>query len=309
MDRSVIMEGSSATPTPEEPVVSMQTTSGGVQPESGEVDESVAVLLARRSKSRWRRAGKASIGPLIILAAIIGVWYLVSYVVLSPSRRFLLPPPHQVIQQAFLTSANLSVLMNAMAVTTEVAMTGLALAIAIGMAIAIAMSEAKSIERGLYPYIVVLQTIPILALVPLVGFWLGFGFSARVVVCVLISLFPIIANTLFGLQSYSSTYQELFELHRASRLTRLVKLKLPMALPSILNGFRISAGLSVIGEIVGGYFFQQGTPDIGVLLDQFTSQLNGQMLFGAILLASTLGVVVFWVFGGISALVVGRWKE
>lgn len=295
--------------TPEEELVAAQAPSDNAQLQSRDTDESVAVLLTRQRKSRWRRAGQAAVGPLVILAAIIGVWYLVSYVVLSPSRRFLLPPLHQVIQQAFLTSANLSVLMNALAVTTEVAMTGLALAILIGVTIAIAMSEAKSIERGFYPYLVILQTIPILALVPLIGFWLGFGFMARVVVCVLISLFPIIANTLFGLQSPTRSYHELFELHSAGRLTKLAKLKLPMALPSILNGFRISAGLSVIGEIVGGYFFQQGTPDIGVLLEQFTSQLNGEMLFGAILLASMLGVVVFWVFGAIGILFVGRWKE
>lgn len=294
---------------PRVPVVSVQATSGYAQREPPEVDESVTVLLARQSKSRWRRGVKASAGPLAILAAIIGLWYLVSYVVLSPSRRFLLPPLQQVIQQAFLTPANLSVLMNALAVTAEVAMTGLALAIVIGVGTAIAMSEAKSIEHGFYPYLVILQTIPILALVPLIGFWLGFGFTARVVVCVLISLFPIIANTLFGLQTATLTYHELFDLHRAGRLTKLLKLKLPMALPSMLNGFRISAGLSVIGEIVGGYFFQQGTPDIGVLLEQFTSQLNGEMLFGAIMLASILGVVVFWIFGMISALSVGRWKE
>lgn len=266
---------------------------------------------ARRQvpRSRWQRAWRATVGPLLILAIIIGIWYFVSYVVLSPSRRFLLPPLHQVVHVAFLTSANASVLFDALEVTAEVAMTGLGLAIVIGVLVAIVMSESKSIERGFYPYLVILQTIPILALVPLIGFWLGFGFIARVVVCVLISLFPIIASTLFGLQSPSATYHELFDLHHAGRLTKLLKLKLPMALPSMLNGFRISAGLSVIGEIVGGYFFQQGTPDVGVLLDQFTAQLNGPMLFGAILLASFLGVVVFWVFGGISALVVGRWKE
>lgn len=275
----------------------------------GEFEESVASLLARQRVPKWRRVARVLVGPLAILGVIIGIWYFVSYVVLNPSRRFLLPPLQEVIHQAFFVSSNVSVLLNALAVTTEVAMTGLALAIALGVLIAVAMSESKSLERGFYPYLVILQTIPVLALVPLIGFWLGFGFMARVVVCVLISLFPIIANTLFGLQAATRSYHELFDLHHAKRLTKLMKLKLPMALPSTFNGFRISAGLSVIGEIVGGYFFQQGTPDIGVLLEQFTAQLNGPMLFGAILLASLLGVVVFWVFGAISALVVGRWRE
>lgn len=244
-----------------------------------------------------------------MLGVVIGIWYLVSYVVLAPERRFLLPPPQAVVGTAFLQSANLMTLLKALAMTTEVAMVGLAIAIALGVTIAIIMSEAKALERGFYPYLVVLQTIPILALVPLIGFWLGFGFSARVVVCVLIALFPIIANTLFGLQSYSESHRELFDLHRASRLTKLLKLKLPMALPAMFAGFRISAGLSVIGEIVGGYFFQRGSTDIGALLDEFTATINGPMLFGGIIFASALGVAVFWAFGGISALVVGRWKE
>lgn len=284
----------------------LEGTSNGAEVE---VAVSSPVALARQSKSRWRRVAAASVGPLVVLAAIIGIWYFVAYVILDPSRQFLLPPPQTVINTAFFQHANLMVLLSGLGVTTEVAMVGLAIAIALGVTIAILMSEAKTIERGFYPYLVVLQTIPILALVPLIGFWLGFGFSARVVVCVLISLFPIIANTLFGLQSYSSTYEELFALHRAGRWTRLIKLKIPMALPATFAGFRISAGLSVIGEIVGGYFFQRGSPDLGALLDEFTARLNGPMLFGGIILAAALGVAVFWVFGGISSLIVGRWKE
>jgi NitT/TauT family transport system permease protein len=263
----------------------------------------------RSGPSRLGRLARVAVGPLVVLAFVIGIWYLVAYLVLSPDRRFLLPPLQTVVNQAFLQHANLVVLVDALGVTAEVAMIGLAIAIAIGVLIAIVMSEAKTLERGFYPYLVVLQTIPILALVPLIGFWLGFGLSARVVVCVLISLFPIIANTLFGLQSYSESHRELFDLHRAGRLTKLVKLKLPMALPAMFAGFRISAGLSVIGEIVGGYFFQRGSVDIGALLEEFTARINGPMLFGGIILASALGVAVFWVFGGISALVVGRWKE
>lgn len=281
---------------------------GSRRGEAAELEEELVSLPMKKLRAPHRML-KATMGPLVILLVIVGIWEFVSYVILDPQRRFLLPPLQSVFHEAFFIHTNLSTLLSALGVTTEVAMAGLALSILIGMLIAIAMSEVKAMERGLYPYLVVLQTIPILALVPLVGFWLGFGFTARIVVCVLISLFPIIASTFFGLQTATRSFHELFELHHASRLTKLFKLKLPMALPSTFNGFRISAGLSVIGEIVGGYFFQQGKPDIGVLLDQFTAQLNGPMLFGAIFLASLLGVVVFWVFGGLSALVVGNWKE
>lgn len=271
--------------------------------------EVAAVPVVPHSPQRWRRVSGMVAGPLAVLGVIIGIWYIIAYFVLDPSRQFLLPPPQTVVNTAFLQHDNLMVLLSGLGITAEVAMAGLAIAIVVGVSVAILMSEAKLIERGFYPYLVVLQTIPILALVPLIGFWIGFGFSARIVVCVLISIFPIIANTLFGLQSYSPTYKELFDLHRAGRLTRLLKLKLPMAMPATFAGFRISAGLSVIGEIVGGYFFQRGSPDLGALLDEFTARLNGPMLFGGIILAAMLGVAVFWVFGGISALVIGRWKE
>jgi NitT/TauT family transport system permease protein len=274
----------------------------------GSLDADDAELVPHRP-SRLTTVLRASVGPLVVLGVVIGIWYFVSYVLLAPSRRFLLPPLHTTVDTAFLQGANLTQLLSALGVTAEVAMTGLAVAMALGVLIAIAMSELRSLERGLYPYLVLLQTMPILAVVPLIGFWLGYGFMARTVVCVLIAIFPIIANTLFGLQSPSTVYIELFDLHHASRFTKLVKLKLPMALPAMFAGFRISAGLSVIGEIVGGYFFEQGAQDLGSELSDFIDRLDTPMLFGAILCSAALGVAVFWLFGALNTIVVGRWKE
>jgi NitT/TauT family transport system permease protein len=270
---------------------------------------SIRAIAAPPGTSWWRRTTRAAVGPLVVLAILIGIWYFITYVILDPTRRFLMPAPQTVINTAFLNHADLILLLKGLAVTTEAAMVGLAISIAVGVSVAIVMSEAKVLERGLFPYLVVLQTIPILALVPLIGFWIGYGFTARVMVCILISLFPIMANTLFGLQSYPSTYNELFSLHQVGRWKRLIKLKLPMALPAMFAGFRIAAGLSVIGEIVGGFFFQRGQLDLGALLDEFTARLNGPMLFGTVILASALGVAIFGIFSAISAVVVGRWKE
>ena len=262
-----------------------------------------------RPPGRVKRLSQRAAGPIIVLAVVIGVWYFMSDVVLDSSRRFLLPTPDRVISTAFFQSSNLHVLLDGLFVTFKVAIVGLAVAIGIGAFIAVVMSEARVLERGLYPYLVILQTIPILALVPLIGFWLGFGYTSRLVICVLISLFPIIANTLFGLQSSTQPLRELFDLHQASRFTKLRKLKVPLALPAVFAGFRISAGLSIVGEIVGGFYFQRGTPDLGVLLEEFTARLNGEMLFGAIIMSSLLGVVVFMLFGALSSAMVGRWKE
>jgi NitT/TauT family transport system permease protein len=156
---------------------------------------------------------------------------------------------------------------------------------------------------------VALQCVPILALVPLIGFWFGYGFPSRVIVCVLISLFPVVSNTLFGLQSVDRGMHELFTLHNAGRLTRLVKLQFPAAMPAIFAGFRISAGLSVVGAIVGDLFFKQGSPGLGILLSNYGSRLQGPELFATIIVAAALGFGVFLLFGWLSRLAVGRWYD
>ncbi len=220
-----------------------------------------------------------------------------------------MPPPHEVLDVAFFNWDNLSRTLEGLLNSTKVAMVGLAIAIVLGMLFAIVMSQAKWLERSLFPYAVILQTIPILALVPLIGFWFEFNFRSRVIVCVLIALFPIINNTLFGLLSADQGQHDLFTLHKSSRFTRLWRLQLPGAMPAIFAGFRISAGLAVIGAIVGDFFFRQGEPGIGVLIDNYRARIESEKLFGAIILSSLLGVVVFWIFGIIGNRVVGAWHE
>jgi NitT/TauT family transport system permease protein len=256
---------------------------------------------------RVRRRIGMVVPPVIVLGLALGVWYAVTYLLLSPERRFLLPPPHAIVEVAFLDPLVLDELLLALRLSASVAMLGLAIATVLGIGLAIVMSQERWLERSIYPYAVVLQTIPILALVPLFGFWFGFGFGSRVLVCVLIALFPIVANTLFGLRSTDRMHRDLFALHRAGRVTRLVKLELPSALPAMLNGLRISAGLSVIGAIVGDFFFKQGDPGIGILIDVYRQRLQSEQMFAAIFLSSAFGVVVFWAFGALTKLVIGGW--
>jgi len=247
--------------------------------------------------------------PLLTFVAFLGVWLFVSYVVLEPSRRFLLPPPQDVVRIGFLNSSNLTELLDALASTTLVALAGLAVATAAGLVLAILMSQAAWIERSLYPYAVTLQTIPILALVPLIGFWFGFDFHSRVLVCILIAVFPIITNTLFGIRSVDRNLHDLFTLHGVGRLTRLWKLELPSALPAIIAGLRISAGLSVIGAIVGDFFFRHGEPGIGRLIELYQARLQAEQMIAAIFFSSLLGLIVFWAFGVIAKFAVGAWHE
>jgi NitT/TauT family transport system permease protein len=265
--------------------------------------------VSRPVTGQRRRAVAQVVAPMIVFALVIGIWLFISYVLLEPRRRFLMPPPQEVVRIGLFDARNLGEILGGLWSTTQVAIVGLLVAIAIGTVVPVAMIQARWVEWSIYPWAVVLQTIPILAIVPLIGFWFQFGFSSRVLVCVLISLFPIITNTLFGLKSTDQAHHDLFTLQRAGRMQRLLKLQLPGALPAILSGWRIAAGLSVVGAIVGDFFFRQGEPGIGRLIDDYRARLQSEQLFAAVGLSSLLGLVVFWGFGLLGQLLVGSWHE
>ncbi len=128
------------------------------------------------------------------------------------------------------------------------------------------MSQAKWVENALLPYAIAMQTTPILALVPVIGVVLGYNFPSRVLVVVLISVFPFINNALFGLLSADKSQHDLLTLHDVSRWTRLTKLQLPAALPAIFTGLRVAAVMAVVGAVVGDFFFTQGSPGLGQLI-------------------------------------------
>jgi NitT/TauT family transport system permease protein len=278
--------------------------------------------LRRSDQTRSKGHLLEFLGPLAVFAAFVGFWYLVHYVLMSEHRKFLVPPPHVVVQKSFLTwklagngtlagiaGGGLHDQLEGLWLSTRVALLGLSIAIVLGMGLAILMSQARWIERALYPYAVALQATPILAFVPLIGVLWGFTFRSRVLVCVIIALFPIIANTLFGLLSVDRGHHDLFTLHGAGRWTRLRKLQLPAAQPAIFTGLRISAGLSVIGAVVGDFFFRQGDPGIGQLIDRYRASNSYPQMYGAVILAATLGIVVFWIFGWIGNRAIRQWHE
>ena len=287
------------------------SSAAAAQQLAGEGGGNAAVIAAvpKRKKGRSRSIAASVLPPMILGAAIIGAWYFVSYVVLEESRRFLMRPPHQVIAAGFLDGDTLNEMLGALWSSTKVAMYGLVIAILLGFTLAILMSQAKFVERAMFPYLVTLQAVPILAIVPLIGFWFGYGTFSRVFVCVMIALFPIIVNTLFGLQSADRGMHDLFTLHHANRVVRLRKLMFPNALPAIFAGLRISAGLSVIGAIVGDFFFGQGEVGIGQLLRRYVSRIQGEELLAAVILTSALGVAVFLIFGWIQNRAIGKWYD
>jgi NitT/TauT family transport system permease protein len=252
-------------------------------------------------------------GPAVVFVLFIGVWYLLSQVILPPQKRFLLPTPHRVISEGFMVwrsgdRRGLQPILLSLWDTTKVALVGLGITIVVGMGLAVLMSTRRWLERATWPYLVAVQSAPILALTPLIRALIDGTQRQRVLVVVLISIFPIVSNTLFGLLSAEKSQHELFTLQVASRWTRLSKLQFPAALPNIFVGLRISAGLAVIGAVVGDFYFAQGgVVGIGAQIDIYRNRLWGAELITAILLASALGLVVFLFFGWVQRLAIGKW--
>jgi NitT/TauT family transport system permease protein len=273
------------------------------------VVESPLVRTDRRGTAVQRTIA-AVVPPLVVLGLLIGLWYFVSYVVLEPRRRFLLHPPHEVVREGFLEGDNFTEILDGLWSSLRVAAVGLALSIVLGVSIAVVMSQAKVIERAWFPFLVTLQAIPILALVPMIQFWFGTDWRSRVLVCVIISFFPIVLNTLFGLLSADAGLHDLITLHHGGRWTRLTKVMFPSALPAMFAGLRIAAGLSVIGAIVGDFFFGLGDRGLGQLIRLYSANTNyGEQLLAAVIMSSLLGITVFLSFGALQHAVIGKWYD
>ena len=274
-------------------------------------DSAMAPPVEQRRRDR-RTSVIDLVGPIAIFGMFVGGWYLMHYWALRAlwdKPPFLVPAPHRVIDESFLDTERLTEMLTATRFTAYISLIGLGIAIVTGMLLAFAMAQAQWLERSVWPYLVALQAIPVIALTPLIGSIWGTGPVGRVFVCVIISMFPIVANTLFGLLSADRGQHDLFTLRGASRWTRMSRLQFPGALPAIFAGFRIAAGLSVIGAIVGELFFRRGEKGIGILLADYRAQNQVPEAYGAMIMAAALGIALFALFGWLSHLVVGKWHE
>jgi NitT/TauT family transport system permease protein len=250
--------------------------------------------------------------PLAVAAGVIGLWLFISYQLLRDEQRTFLPPPQDVLSKGFLDWARLQPILEGLARTTVVTLAGLTIAFVLGTLYAVVMSQTYWLERTLYPYAVILQTVPLVAIAPLVGLKMGFSNNARITICAMIAVFPIVANTLFGLKSPTAAQHDLFTLQGASRWTRLRKLQVPAALPSIFAGLRIAAGLSVIGAIVGEFFFRAGDPaaaGLGRQLSVYQSRQQTHLVMTALFFSCLLGVVLFATFTVAGNRLTRSWSE
>lgn len=257
---------------------------------------------------RHHRLIEKLVPPAALFAVIIIVWEAIS-ASLSGSRKFLLPTPQSILYHGLLVHRAYSEIIPSFVRTAQLAIAGFAVAIVLGMLASAIMYRFRRLEKAAFPYLVALQAVPILAIAPLMAVVFGYSFVAKGIVVVLIAFFPVPANFLLGLRSVDTGLDDLFRLHRAGWGTKFRKLAFPNALPQLLTGFRISAGLAVIGAIVGEEFFQAGVPGLGMRLLQYLQGVEYNRLYGTLVLSSLLGISFYWIFTWIGSLMLRNWHE
>lgn len=254
-----------------------------------------------RSASRLARA---ALPPLILFLAIALLWHAATALLRIPV--FLLPGPVEVAREA---AANGSRLISATALTALAALSGFCASLIIGCLIGFAFSQWPIVRNSCYPYAIFLQTVPIVAIAPLIIIWFGTGLQSVILVSFIVSLFPMITNATAGLTTLDRDLLALFRLYDASRWQTLTKLRLPAAVPFVIAGAKTSSGLSVIGAIVGEFFAGYGAEKygLGYLITLTSGQLKTAYLFSAVLCSTLLGLVMFGAVSAVGNAVLNRW--
>lgn len=246
------------------------------------------------------------IGPVIALIAFLSLWQLLP--TLLDIKPFILPKPTDVVQAAI---TDWHILWPAIQITVLESVIGFLLSAIIGIAISILLASSKVLEVSIYPYAIILQTIPVVAVAPIVVIWFGAGFNSIVIISFLIGFFPVISNTLMGLNSVDKNMSELFTLYNASNWKKMWKLRIPAALPYIMSGLKISCTLSIVGAIVGEYIagIGGGKGGLGYAITVAAIQLKTPYLFACGIAAAILGISFYLLVSYISHLLLKSWHE
>jgi NitT/TauT family transport system permease protein len=243
--------------------------------------------------------------PIIVLALVVACWDIVVRVFAIPP--YVLPAPGVVL--ATLISDG-GLLWDSLLVTLSITLQGFVLAAVGGIVLAVAFSQWRLIEYSFYPYAVILQVTPVVAIAPLLLIYLPQPLA--VLACAwIVAFFPVLANTTLGLNSVDHNLLALFDLYKASRWQILWRLKLPAALPQMLAGLRIAGGLSLIGAVVAEIAAGSAGAGSGLAyrIAESGYRLNIPRMFAALLLLSLAGVAIFFVLSALSYFALRHWHE
>lgn len=258
-----------------------------------------------RSRTVRERLGRA-LPPIGTFILAIALWQLIIVIFDVPS--YMLPSPWTLLETFWDERATI---WQPTWVTVQESYLAFIVATVAGVGIALVMARWKITERGFYPYLIVLQTIPIVAIAPLFVVWIGPGQTTNMLVGAMIALFPVAANTLHGLKSIDRNLVQLYSMAGAPPRVTMFSLRLPGASPSILTGMRIAAGSSVIGAIVGEFVAGVGGGEggLGYIITQSAVQLRTPQLFVAVVMASVVSLVLFGFVVLLERLLLSRWHE
>ena len=261
--------------------------------------------LPVRSDDLAERLLRLAIPALMLgLLVVVWAWYVAAYQV----PHYILPSPARVAQSLV---NDWPILSGALLVTLKITFMALGLALVGGVGLAILMTQSRWVELAIYPYAVILQVTPIVAIAPLILIYAPTTQTALLICAFIVAFFPVLSNTTQGLKSTDHNLLNLFEMYGASRWQTLRYLKLPAALPYFLAGLKIAGGLALIAAVVAEFAAGSAGAQSGLAYRLLESQfrLNIPRLFAALLLLSLTGVVIFALTSAISHLLLRRWHE
>ena len=244
--------------------------------------------------------------PLILGLLLLGGWEAAVDAFAIP--QYLLPGPVAVVQTLV---SDWRTLAQSWWITMSIALAALAAAVVLGVGLAVLFSASKWVERSFFPYAVVLQVTPIVAIAPLIIVWVN-DTSLSLLICAwIVAFFPILSNTTLGLNSADPNLVDLFKLYRARWWQRMAWLRLPSAMPYFLAGIKISGGLSLIGAVVAEFVAGTGGQASGLAYRILESgyQLKIPRMFAALALISLSGILLFLALSLLSHLCLRRWHE
>lgn len=259
---------------------------------------------------RLRRASTERIGrwlmPVLTIVVALVIWDRV--VVWNQIPHYILPGPGLVAKTLV---KDWAILGPATWVTLKIAMMALAVAVIGGVGLAVLFSLSRWAEMSFYPFAVILQVTPVVAIAPLIFIYVENRTVGLLLCAWIVAFFPILSNTSLGLRSVDRNLSDVYRIYGASRWQRLIQLQLPSALPYFLGGLRIAGGLSLIGAVVAEYV--AGTAGIGTGLAfrilEAGYRLNIPRMFAALALIAALGILIFAVLSLVSHLALRRWHE
>lgn len=251
-----------------------------------------------------RSWGPRVLPPVLFFLLVLAGWDL--FVRWTDVKPYLLPSPERVFNVIMMQRARLA---DAVWLTGFAAVTGFLASLFLGTLVGCLFSQSAVIRATGYPYAIFLQTVPIIAIAPLIILWCGRGFLGVVVVAFIISVFPVIASATAGLVNVDPEMLDLFRLNRATRWQTLWRLRLPSSVPDLCTGARTASGLAVVGAVVGEFYAGYGVKRVGLgyLIRFTTDQARTDELFAAVLATTLLGIGIFVVVNLISSTLLARW--